>query len=508
MSTSLFPLFLTLTSAMLYVLCFPPFSLSLLAWVALVPFFIAISCVRPRFAACYGLLWGVVMAHGVGWWFATLAGNYFGVSPWAGAVARFGVSILLFGVYFSAFAAWFSWLVRRQAMTPFLVAAGWGVCEFARANLLCGNPFVLFGYSQVTHPRLMQIADITGPYGVGMLLALVSACLAGYFSRSLLGRRPALSVFGTVIAVGATLGYGEWRLSQTLATGDPTTIAVVQGAIASQLRWDPQYSEANLTRYLELTRTTTSARPALIFWPEYAVSFPLQRELPQREVLFSSMQEFGAELVTGGPYYRFGVKDIHNRNSVFLVRDGKLAGRYDKLRLVPFAEDNHRSWFGASSQLPYEPGNRPQLLQANVARLGVFLCFEAMYPDLVRGFVVQGAEVLVNPSNDDWFSDPAPARHMLDIASVRAIEQRRYLVRPTVTGFSAVIDPQGRAVALSGFGEPAVLTAEIRPSSIQTVYGRWGDVVAGIVTVIVVGVSLMHVKWLNWYTWTVHKEAL
>jgi apolipoprotein N-acyltransferase len=487
---------------MLYALCFPPFSFSFLAWVALAPLFVAISSVRPRRAAGYGLLWGVVMAHGVGWWFATLAGNYFGVSPLAGAVARFGVSVLLFGIYFSAFAAWLSWLVRRQAVNPFLVAAGWGVCEFARANLLFGNPFVLFGYSQVSHPRLMQIADITGPYGVGMLLALVNACLVGSFSRSLLGRRPALAMLGTIIIGCATLGYGEWRLSQTLTTGDSMTIAVVQGAIEPQLRWDPQYSEANLTRYLELTRTTTSARPALIFWPEYAVSFPLQRELSQRETLFSSMQEFGAELVTGGPYYRFGVKDIHNRNSVFLVRDGKLVDRYDKLRLVPFAEDDRRSWFGVPRQLPYEPGSRPQLLQARAARLGVFLCFEAMYPDLVRGFVVQGAEVLVNPSNDDWFSDPAPARHMLDIASVRAIEQRRYLVRPTVTGFSAVIDPHGRAAALSGFGEPAVLMAEIRPSSIPTVYGRWGDIVAWLITVTVMGVSIVYVKWLNWYTWS------
>jgi apolipoprotein N-acyltransferase len=131
-----------------------------------------------------------------------------------------------------------------------------------------------------------------------------------------------------------------------------------------------------------------------------------------------------------------------------------------------------------------------------------------MYPDLIRGVVSQGAEVLVNPSNDDWFGDPAPVRHMLDIASVRAIEQRRYLVRPTVTGFSAVIDPYGRVVTSSGFREPAVLTAEIRPSTTQTVYGRWGDVGAWLMVTIVVSVSLIQAKWLNWYTWNEQRESL
>lgn len=494
------PLFLTLASAILYALCFPPFSLSLLAWAALAPFFVAIGSVRPGAAALYGFLWGIVMAHGVGWWFATLAESYFHVSPAGGVAARFLVSVFLFGVYFSAFAVWLSWLVRRQTLNPFLVAAGWGVCEFARANLFIGNPFVLMGYSQVAHPRLMQIVDLTGPYGVGMLIALVNACLAGCFSSALRGRRFAVAMLGVVIAVGATLGYGEWRLSQNFATGAPVQVAVIQGAIEPQFRWDPQYSEANLTRYLELTKTAKT-RPALIFWPEYAVSFPLQRDLPQRELLFASMKELGAELVTGGPYYRFGVKDIHNRNSVFLLRDGTLAGRYDKLRLVPFAEDGLLSGFASSNRLPYEPGNRLQILRTSAARLGVFLCFEAVYPDLVRDVALLNAEVLVNPSNDDWFGDAAPALHMLDIASVRAIEHRRYLVRPTVTGFSAVIDPYGRTMALSGFGEPAVLTTEIRPLSIQTVYGRWGDAVAWLATVIVVGVSLVHVQWLNWYTW-------
>src|SRR5262245_63991258 len=113
-----------------------------------------------------------------------------------------------------------------------------------------------------------------------------------------------------------------------------------------------------------------------------------------------------------------------------------------------------------------------------------------MYPDLVRSFALQCAEILANPSNDDWFGHAAPARHLLDSASVRAIENRRYLVRPTATGFSAIIDPYGRAVALSGFGTPEILTASVRPSRAETPYQHWPDMVSWVTLMFVSIVSL------------------
>jgi len=180
---------------------------------------------------------------------------------------------------------------------------------------------------------------------------------------------------------------------------------------------------------------------------------------------------------------------------VFLIRRGKLAGRYDKIRLLPFAEEAEFGGRFSQEQLTYEPGRHPHMLRAGDVRVGAFLCFEAMYPDLVRGFALQGAEVLANPSNDDWFGNAAPARHQLDIATVRAIENRRYLVRPTATGFSAIIDPYGHAVVLSGFGTPEVLTGSIRPSQTQTPYQRWGDAAAWIAVGFAIAVSLYHVDW-------------
>src|SRR5262245_10945516 len=133
------PLFLTLASALLYALSFPPFSLFPLAWVALTPFFLASVKIRPGYAAICGVLWGVVAAYGVGWWFPGMLSNYLKISAFFGWLGFFAVSIGLAGVYFGAFAAWLSWLAQRQAVSPFLVAGGWGACEFARANFLVGD---------------------------------------------------------------------------------------------------------------------------------------------------------------------------------------------------------------------------------------------------------------------------------------------------------------------------------------------------------------------------------
>ncbi len=489
------PFLLTVLSALLYALSFPPVSFFPLAWVALVPFFLSASMVRPIYAAGYGILWGILAAYGVGWWFPEMLAHYFAVSLLVGWLGFFAMSIVLAGVYYGAFAAWLSWLAHRQAANPLVIAAGWGTCEFARANLLVGNPWALSVYSQVPLPWLMQLADATGPYGIGMLIGAVNALVAGLCLPALRGGRAAISSIGIVAVFGFAFLYGEWRLSQTFATSEPVEVAVIQGAIERQSRWNPEHRTASLDRYLALTKEVAATRPRLIFWPEYAVDFYLQEEVPERQALLSMTRDLGADLILGGPSYGYGVSDLFYRNSVFLLRRGRLTGRYDKIRLLPFAEEAEFGRRLFQEQLTYEPGRRLHTLQAGDAQIGAFVCFEAMYPDLARTLALQGAEVFTNPANDDWFGYAAPAQHHLDIATVRAIENRRYLVRPTTTGYSAIIDPHGQTVVRSSFGTPAVLTGAIRLSQAQTPYQRWGDATAWIAVVWVTAVSLYHLKW-------------
>jgi apolipoprotein N-acyltransferase len=421
--------------------------------------------------------------------------DYFEFSPvigWAGLLA---IGVGLASIYYSAFAAWLSWLVHRQAATPVLIAAGWGVCEFARANLLIGNPWALSGYSQVAMTRLMQIADATGPYGVGILIAAVNACLAGLFMPALRGRSLPFSIMGVSIVFVSALLYGEWRLSQTFTAGESVKVAVIQGAIERQFRWNPEHREANLGYYLALTQEVAQAHPRLIFWPENAVDFYLQDEIPERESVLDMTRDLSVDLILGGPHYEYGVSGVHYHNSVFLVRRGRLAGRYDKIHLLPFAEEDRSRKLLFWERLNYQPGRRPHTLRTGDIRVGAFVCFEAMYPEVARDFALQGAEVLANPSNDDWFGSATPARHQLDIASVRAIENRRYLVRPTAAGFSAIIDPYGRTAVLSGFGTPEVLIASVYPSRARTPYQRWGDAAAWGAAAFAIVMSLYQINW-------------
>jgi apolipoprotein N-acyltransferase len=474
--TPVFPVFCILCSAVLYALSFPPFSFWPLAWIALVPFFIVLTRMPPKPAAAYGMLWGIAMTGAFGWCFPTMVANYFGFSLVVGWVCFLAVCLGLFGVYFSAFAVWLSWFAHRGRATPLLVGLAWGVGEFARANLLWGNPLALLGYSQVSLTRLSQIADFSGPYGVGMLVAFVNASVAGLFSPTLRGRRLVIATAEVVLVVSCALAYGEWRLSQTFTTGEAIPVAIVQAAIERPMRWDPAHRDANLSRYLALTKEVASARPRFIFWPENAVDFYLQEDGPEREAILNVVRDLKVDLVLGGPSYGYGATHVYYQNSVFLMRQRGVVGRYDKIRLLPFAETDQLSEFFSREPLHLKPGRYSRMLRAKDVRIGAFLCFEAMYPDLVRNFARRGAEILVNPSNDDWFGTFAPARHLLDIASVRAIENRRYLVRPTSTGFSAVVDPYGHTVALSRYGAPEVLTASVYPSRTLTPYQRWGDI--------------------------------
>jgi len=474
----LVPLLLSLVSAALYASSFPPVSCSFLAWVALSPFFIACVNVSPRPAAVLGLAWGVAAAYGVGWWFPDMVSTYLKISTLGGWIAFFTMSLFFAGVYFSVFAAWVSWVAQRQTVSPFIVAAGWGAGEFVRASLFFGDPWALAGYSQVSFTRLMQIADATGPYGVGILIAAVNACAAGLLAPTLRGRWPALSCAVVGVVVVAVMIYGERRLSQTFTEGEPVSVVIVQGAIEREARWSPKHAGENLERYLALTRKAVDVHPRLIFWPEYAVNFYLQQESPLSDTVFRVSRDLQADIILGGPHFSYGETAMLLHNSIFLVRDGKLTGRYDKAHLLPLAEANHLQWLLSGIPTNYEPGNHFHTLRAKAARVGAFVCFEAMYPELVRRFVEAGAEVLANPSNDDWFGAAAPARHHFDMASVRAIENRRYLIRVTTNGYSGVIDPYGRVVILSGFDAPEVLTATIFLSRAHTPYQRWGDAAA------------------------------
>jgi apolipoprotein N-acyltransferase len=478
------PIIAVIASGIVYAILLPPFSASTLAWVALVPLLMVLASSSPWRAFGYGALWALCATVAVAWWFPAMLVRYFdlpGTTAWLGLI---GLGGLVDGLPYAFFGLWVGWGARRGVLNPLTVSAAFALTEWVRANGPVANPFALLAYSQSGNP-FAQISDLAGPYGVGMLIVAVNVAIAGLVIPALGGRHPLRRMGLTVAVVILAFGYGHWRLQQDFGHGESLQVALVQGAVARELEWDRSTRGANLERYLSLTREAGKRSPDLVFWPEFAVDFYLREATVQRARLLDGVRAVGADLVLGGSHYRFAKQDPdqdHEErtdyfNSVFVVDSmGRLrTDRYDKRRLVPFAEYGP---FGDSLRAKtavYVPGDEPRLLAVRGMQLGAFICGESLHPEIARELAMAGAELLANPSNDYWFGHPQAAAHQLQVASLRAIENRRYLVRPTSTGISAVVDPHGHTLVRSQGQGPEILHASLRRSSTVTPYHRVGE---------------------------------
>jgi apolipoprotein N-acyltransferase len=465
---------LALASAGLYALCFPPLSLRALAPLALAPLFVAAARSRLGVALALGLLWGAVATLGVTSWMPRMLGEFFGVSRPAGIAALVALGVCGIGPAYAAFAGWLAWSAQRRPPAPWTVAAAWLGAEWLRSHGPLGSPWALAGYAAVGTP-FAQAADLAGPAGPGFLVALGGAALASLAARELRPPRFRLHLAGVAALLLAAWLYGALRLAQPFGEGEPLPVAMVQSGVTWGYRFDPARSEPNLQRTLALHREALARAPALVVWPEHAIDFYLRDPGPEHAALRAGLDGAGADLVLGAPHYTRPGGAARYFNSVFLLSRGEVVARSDKTRLVPFAE---RSPFGAlwpGAGGNYVAGEAPRVLRGAAAAVGAFLCAEAMFPDVARRLASDGAELLVNPSNDFWFASAPAARLQLETATLRAVETRRWLLRATPTGYSALVDPHGRIVRLSEYGGAEVLHGELRRSRAATPYQRLVD---------------------------------
>jgi len=394
----------------------------------------------------------------------------------------------------------------ENAALPLLAAAAWVLAELGRGRLFTGtpifigNPWGLLGYSQVGFAPVMQIASLTGIYGVSFALAASNAAWADLWcARRTLRRRPGAAVarVGLGLLPGAlALGFGLVALDRAEEPTAPMRVAVVQGDLDLGSRWKPELYGRNLDVYLELTRAAIAhSGPDIVFWPEAAMTFFVDREPAYRRELGRTLALGDVELVAGAPRAEGRGPEARFFNSTYVFgSDGEIRGRYDKQYLLPFSEyfpfriDFLRRKFGRARQFTRGAPRPP--LETRAGAAGIAVCNEAMLPEVVSQRVTAGAAYLVNPSNDSWLADAQYSEMQFDVVSVRAIEQRRYLVRASTSGPSAVIDPWGRVQVRSEPLTRSVLTGEVRPRTDRTLYHRVGDAFAfgcvGVVAVVLV----------------------
>lgn len=479
-----------LLSAGLLVLSFPRFDLGILAWVALVPWLVVLEGRRPHAAFGLSFLTGISFFMGVFYWINVVSGFT-------------AVDFLLLGIYLGSYFGLFGLalvLVTRRTALPLvlIVPAIWVSLEWLRSHAVeLSLPWALLGHSQYANLPLIQIASLTGVYGVSFLIVLVNAVLAdgavAWLRRSSSPpryRRVAVSAGLALLALVGSLLYGFAVLARP-ATAETLRVTVVQGNIPQALRWSAAFRQRHLDAHLRLTRAAARQdAPALIVWPETAVPAVLPQE-PRLLGTFSSLaREANAHLVVGSAARpKLGPREIrrtYSFNGAFLLSPTGIAGQYHKIRLFPFGEYLPYAGFPWPSRIATQaghflPGQEHTTFSLNGARFAVLICWETIFPDLVRQFALRGAELVLNITNEAWFGETAAPYQFLAMNVFRAVENRIAIVRSANTGISAFIDPHGRVAGKVTDGSKDIfvegyLTRDVPISRDRTLYTRYGDV--------------------------------
>jgi apolipoprotein N-acyltransferase len=478
-----------LVAGWLYGLAFPPAALRWTAWIALAPVVVvARRATTTTGAAAFGAVFAIAGTIATVDWLPRTVAVYYGQPLVVGLALFAAVTLLMVVPPVAAFAAATRVLgdAPAWARAP-LVASAWIATELWRAHALGGNPWVLLGYSQVGATPVVQLADLGGVYAVGFVVALVNAALAevALLVAGRVGRRDALQAATVAVAiVAAALGYATATRPHESADDTKTMVAVVQGNLDLGSQWQEDFYGRNLDSYLRLTqRALAQYHPRLVVWPEAAMTFFIDRERLYRAAIAHVIGPAGAELVSGGPHVADEAAQTFYNSAFALDPSGTIGARYDKERLLPFAEyfpferlDFVRRSFGRVRS--FVPGDPPAPLPTAAGAAGVLICNEALFPELARARVRSGAELLLVLTNDTWVGDRKFAGIASDMAVLRAIETRRWVVRASTSGPSIVVDPAGTVVASTAYDTASSAGAPVSARGGLTPYVRVGDAFA------------------------------
>ncbi|HEY4051489.1 MAG TPA: apolipoprotein N-acyltransferase [Acidobacteriaceae bacterium] len=490
-----------------------------LLWVLLLP-----ENLDRRSAPFRGALGAYVM--GVLWY----AGNcywiyqtmlYYGGLPPLISVGILILYSLVLGLYFAAFGLGIT-LIAKTWKSPFppLLAAPflWVGVELLSAHLT-KVPWDLLGYSQIDNFLLARLAPFAGVYGLSFVLMSGNALIAQALFRKAPSR--VIPQFIGAFLLALLLQNGD-RLVPPPAPVEATAVLVQQNLNVNQDNaWNDLEYRTQVAEFIRLSRRTCGPylagmpdldaypvapdcppaprSPGLIAWPESPAPFH-DKDARFVEALRTVALDQHAPVVAGNTAIDPHGTSVDLYNSALFVRpDGTVLGRYDKVHLVPWGEYiPFKKFFAFAKNLTQQAGDmthgwRRLVFTASGHTFGVFICYEEIFGDEVRQFVRNGAQVLVNISDDGWYGDSSAPWQTLNMARMRAVENRRWLLRDTNTGLTTVIDPYGRVTASVQRHALTSLAARYGYRSDLTFYTRYGDVFAtlcGIICVVVLAATL------------------
>ncbi|UCG78514.1 MAG: apolipoprotein N-acyltransferase [Nitrospirota bacterium] len=483
--------FVSFFSGLLLSFAFPGRDIPLVAWIAVAPFIYYSAESSPRTSFRAGLAFGIPFFFGTQYWI------YYSINHYGNMHLIFSLAIILLlciyeSLYIGIFAVLASYLSRRTYFPMLLIAPSIWVCmEFIRGFMFTGFPWSLVGYTQYGSLPLIQISDITGVYGVSFLVVAVNAAIADVLllrkKRKLTPLYPTIPVYIGIstlaILLVASLIYGNIRLKETQSTNS-IKVAIVQGNIDQNKKWEKAYQSSVFSTYIELTKKVSREGPDLIVWPETSVPFIFgsDKEFTSRLQDFQQSNRipllFGSILVRSKDDKGYKLTN----SAVLLDKNANIAYRYDKVHLVPFGEyvplgrilffvERLAEGIGA-----YVPGTELRSAETSFGTFSTAICYELIFPSLVRNFFQSGGDILITITNDAWFGNTiGPVQHFYT-SVFRAVENRKPVIRAANTGISGYIDSRGMVVKKTDLFKSDAIVVDLIKNDKKTFYTKYGDI--------------------------------
>lgn len=478
-------------SSLLLTLAFPSFSFWPLAWFGMVPLFIVIQNKSPLQSFWLGWTQGILFYLGTLTWIINTMVNY-GNLPLIVSVFLLALLAMYLGVYTGLFCFFLARFKRNQVNKWIAAPFIWVSLEYIKAHILTGFPWASLGYSQFNNLQVIQIADVTGVYGLSFLIIFVNVSfflVLDYFYFFQPEKREVSAMKNHITAalflLIITFGYGSWKSSyfSNYAGKKPLKVALIQGNIDQSHKWDILFQNSVYETYKKMTLESAEKKPDLIVWPETATPFSFSSDRVHRSKLLQLGKESGSHILFGSPNFDKKDRKITLYNSAYLISpEKKVLGQYDKIHLVPFGEyvPFKKLLFFVDKMVvgigDFGSGTEHTVFSMPKGKFSTLICFEVIFPDLVRRFVKEGAEFLVNITNDAWFGKSAASYQHISMVVFRAVENRRPIIRAANTGVTGIINSRGEIISQTDIFARGKIIGNIYPEkNYQTIYTRYGD---------------------------------
>jgi len=334
----------------------------------------------------------------------------------------------------------------------------------------------------VTLLPIAQLASVIGVFGLSWFVATLNVG----FAVAAMAEGPRRT-FAPAISLGLVLSVSVWggtrMAANTLNSGPAITVGLIQGNIAQNDKWNPARAGMILERYLNLSRKAADKGARLLIWPESSTPFYFEEDISGGEVR-GMVRQLGVPLLLGSDEIDPGPPQRSYNSAFMLDVGGATAAVYRKIHLVPFGEyvPMQKLLFFVGPLVEavssFSAGARVTMLPVEGHMVSTAICYEVTFPQLAREAVREGSEMLTTITNDAWYGQSsAPFQHF-EMATMRAIEQGRYLVRSANTGISGIVDPYGRVLVRTNLFETVAVVGDARFVTAKTVYATIGDLAA------------------------------